>query len=78
MNYTPLREIPQELFEIETIENLYLSCNQIKIIPAEVKNFKKIAQFYVDYNPIEEINCSEWVLDCPDEIILGTLRDKVN
>lgn len=48
-----LAEIPPEVFELEWLEGLYLSCNKLTNIPEAIENLKELSGLNLSYNQPE-------------------------
>jgi serine/threonine protein phosphatase PrpC len=55
MNCNNLKEIPDELFEIFSLQRLYFSNNQIKVIPKGMENLKNLTVLQIEGNKLKEI-----------------------
>lgn len=53
--YGSLEQIPDEVYELEYLEELDLSGNEIKSIPPEIRRLKNLKQLDLRRNPLEEL-----------------------
>lgn len=58
-----LKEIPEQIFEIKTLENLILAVNPISVFPCNLSQLKRLKSISFAETGIKEINCDLSQLD---------------
>ena len=66
MQKNDIPSIPQEIFDLRCLEQLYLSGNYIEEFPQEVSKLSSLREIFIDNNEIESIPGSLLTADMPN------------